>query len=208
MVDQHPFLLEALARINNNTFFSNNTSRQHVIFYHPQPVHVFLHLNNSSSNKWFNFKVPSWSIYTIIPFLACSPTRHLKPIMPKFYHVLAQGQAFNLQLDQSSHPFNYIPQFFAQHFVRIFDYPILQLQASLDVCAHIPSTLWVSTSYVVLMAMNTLEFMMQFTTPLSPLHKMLVSTWDENNYIHFFQPHSIPLVDRLTLCLPKMTFTP
>jgi hypothetical protein len=29
------------------------------------------------------------------------------------------------------------------------DYPIPRLQASLDVCAHIPLTLWVSTFYVV-----------------------------------------------------------
>jgi hypothetical protein len=36
---------------------------------------------------------------------------------------------------------------------------------------------------------------------------MLVFTWDENNYMHFFQPHSTPLVDESTLCLPKMTFT-
>jgi hypothetical protein len=73
------------------------------------------------------------------------------PIVPKFYHVLAQGWALNLQLNQSSQPFDYFPHFFAQHFVHDFDYPIPQLQASLDVCAHIPSTLWVSTSYIVLM---------------------------------------------------------
>jgi hypothetical protein len=34
------------------------------------------------------------------------------------------------------------------------------------------------------------------------------STWDKNNYMCFFQSHSSPLVDELTLCLPKMTFTP
>jgi hypothetical protein len=58
------------------------------------------------------------------------------------------------------------------------------------------------------MATNALGHMMQFVTPLLPLHEMLVSTWDENNYMHFLQPHSTPLVDELTLCLPKMTFTP
>jgi hypothetical protein len=116
-----------------------------VIFYHPQSVFVFLHLNNSLGNKWFNFKVPFRSICTIIPFLTCFLTRHPRPIMPKFYHVLAQGQAPSLQLNHFSQPFNYLPQFFAQHFVRVLDYPILQLQTSLDMCAHIPSTLWVST---------------------------------------------------------------
>jgi hypothetical protein len=100
------------------------------------------------------------------------------------------------------------PQFFAQHFVHNLDYFISQLHASFDVCAHIPSTLWVSTFYIVLMATNTLEPMMQFVTPLPPLHDMLVSTWEKNNYMRLFQPHSSPPIDELTLCLPKMTFTP
>jgi hypothetical protein len=42
-----------------------------VIFYSPKFVHVFLYLNNSSGNKWFDFKIPSWNVYTTIPFLAC-----------------------------------------------------------------------------------------------------------------------------------------
>jgi hypothetical protein len=37
---------------------------------------------------------------------------------------------------------------------------------------------------------------------------MLVSMWDENNYMRFFQPHSIPFIDELTLSSPKMAFTP
>jgi hypothetical protein len=36
-----------------------------------------------------------------------------------------------------------------QCFEYDLDFPIPQLQVSLDVCAHIPLTLWVSTSYVV-----------------------------------------------------------
>jgi len=91
MVDQHPFLVEAVTQINNNTFLSNNTSRQHVIFYHPQPVHVFLHFNNSSCNKLFNFKIPSRSISTIIPFPICSLMGHLKPIMLEFIMFWPKG---------------------------------------------------------------------------------------------------------------------
>ncbi len=53
---------------------------------------VFLYLNNSLDNKWFNFKIPSQSVRTIIPSLACSPMRHLRPIVLAFYHVLAQGR--------------------------------------------------------------------------------------------------------------------
>jgi hypothetical protein len=52
------------------------------------------------------------------------------------------------------------------------------------VCTH-PIDSMVSTSYIVFMAMNTLEPMMQSVTPLPPLCEMLVSTWDENNYMRF-----------------------
>jgi hypothetical protein len=38
-------------------------------------------------------------------------------------------------------PFDYIFKLFAQHFIHDLDYPIPQLQASFDMCAHIPSTL-------------------------------------------------------------------
>jgi hypothetical protein len=54
--------------------------------------------------------------------------------------------------------------------------------------------------YVVLMATSTLEPMMQFATPLSPLHEMLISMLDKKYYMRFFQPHSTPFVDKSTLC--------
>ncbi len=44
--------------------------------------------------------------------------------------------------------------------------------------------------------------------PLPPLREMLVSTWDQNNYMCFLQPHSTPLINESTLCLPKMAFAP
>ncbi len=72
-------------------FFYSNTSRWHAIFYCPQFVHVFFLLNNSSGNKWFNFKVPSWSIYTIIPFPTWFSIGYLRLIVLEFYHVLALG---------------------------------------------------------------------------------------------------------------------
>jgi hypothetical protein len=50
--------------------------------------------------------------------------------------------------------------------------------------------------------------MMQFATPLLPLPKMLAFTWDENNYVCFLQPCSIPFVDESTLCSPKIAFAP
>jgi hypothetical protein len=41
----------------------------------------FFCLNNSLGNKWFNFKISFWIVYTIIPFSTCSLVRYLKPIM-------------------------------------------------------------------------------------------------------------------------------
>ncbi len=126
MVDQCPSFLKLQQESTITHFLSSNTLITHVIFQHPQPEHVFFHSNNSLDNKWFNFEIPSWIVYTIVPFLACFSMRHLKPIVPKFDLVLGQGQAFGLQFDQSSQPFDYLPQFFAQHFICDLYYPILQ----------------------------------------------------------------------------------
>jgi len=63
----------------------------------------------------------------------------------------------NLELKLSSQPFDYLLYFFPQHFICDLDYPILQLQASLNVCAHISSTLLVSTFCIMFMATNALE---------------------------------------------------
>jgi hypothetical protein len=57
------------------------------------------------------------------------------------------------------------------------------------------------------MATSAQEPMMQFATLLLPLRKMIVSTWDENNYMCFPQPHLTPFVDESTLCSIKMEFT-
>jgi hypothetical protein len=100
----------------------------------------------------------------------------LRPIVLGFYHVLAQGQVFGLQLDESFQPFNYLPHFFPCWFIRNSDYFIPQLLVSFDVCTHIPLILWVSTSYVAFITMNKLKSMMQFATLLSPLGEMLIFT--------------------------------
>jgi hypothetical protein len=38
---------------------------------------LFLHLNNSLGNKWFDFKIPFQSVCTIIPFPTCFPIEYL-----------------------------------------------------------------------------------------------------------------------------------
>ncbi len=120
----------------------------------PRPVCVFFHLNNSLGNKWFNFKIPSWSVYTIIPFPTCSPTGYFKPIMLEFYHVLGKGGCLVSKLTNLPNLSIIFPSLFNNILYTTWTSP------SLDVCAHIPLTLWVSTSYVVFMAMNALEPMM------------------------------------------------
>jgi hypothetical protein len=46
---------------------------------------------------------------------------------------------------------------------------------------------------------------MQFMTPLLTLRKMLVSTWDENNYMCFFEPH--PSLVSTNFMLTKIVIT-
>jgi hypothetical protein len=120
-------------------------------------------------NKWFIFKISFQNVCTIIPFLTCFLTGYLKPIVPVFYHVPALEQMF---YNLTNLP-NLLIIFLALW--MWLKLPHFQLHASLDVCAHIPSTLWVSISYIMPMAMNTLGPMVQFTTFLLPLCKMLFS---------------------------------
>jgi hypothetical protein len=101
---------------------------------------------------------------------------YLRPIKLEYYHVSALGWVFGLQLNQSSQPFNYPPQFSPQCFEHSSNYHIHQLQASFDVFAHIPLTLWVSIFCIAPMAMSTHGPMMQFVTLLLPLRKTLIST--------------------------------
>jgi len=74
-------------------------------------------------------------------------------------------------------------------------------------CTH-PIDVTLSTFLIMPTTMSTRAPMMQFVTFFLPLHKMSTAMWDKNNYTHFLQPHSTPLVDKLTLCSPKMEFTP
>jgi hypothetical protein len=147
-------------------FWSFNTSwQQHLpfpiilqsslqSFIAPNTCVFFFPLNNSSNNEWFTFKIPSKSVCTIIPFPTRSLTKYLKLLVFKFYHVLAFRQMFNLQLDQSSQPFDYLPHLSPQCFECGLDYHILQLHVSIDACAHIPLYLWVFTFYVAPMTMS------------------------------------------------------
>ncbi len=136
---------------------SNNNSRRHVIFYHLQHTYAFFLLNNLSNKKWFNFKIPSWSVHTIIPFPTRSPTWYLRPIMLEFYHVLALKWAFGLWLDQFPQPFDNLPQFYPQ----CFTWTTTSFNCKPpSICFHTPLTLWIFTFFIAPMAMSTWKPMM------------------------------------------------
>jgi hypothetical protein len=84
MVDHRSFLLEPLARVDNNNFPFQQHLKATCDFLLPQLVCVFFYLKNSSDNKWFNFNISFWSIYTIIPFLTCYLMTYLRPIVLEF----------------------------------------------------------------------------------------------------------------------------
>jgi len=98
IVDQYHFLLEALTGIDNNTFPFQQHLKMACVLLPPKPMHVFFHLNNSSNNKWFNFKISSWNICTVIPFPTCFLTKHLKLIMPEVCSSLGAGTWFIIRL--------------------------------------------------------------------------------------------------------------
>jgi hypothetical protein len=200
------FLFEALTQVNNNTFpfqqhfkvtcyflpllacvcpppFKQLIGQQMVWLQNPISKHVHRH---AISNMLFNEIFETHHAQILSCFgLKVGTWLTIQLIFPTFW---------------LSSPF------FPQCFERDLDYIILQLQVSFDSCAHISLTLWVSTSYVMLIATNTQEPMMQFITALLPLCEMLASMWDENNYMCFLQLRLILLVDNSTLCSPKMTF--
>jgi hypothetical protein len=86
MVDQCLFILEALAQVNNNTFFF----QQHFMW-------SFTTLNPCvSSSIWTTHRATNdstsrfhFGMSTIIPFPTCLSMKHMRPIVPEFYHVLA-----------------------------------------------------------------------------------------------------------------------
>jgi len=133
---------------------------------------------------------------------------HLRPIVPKFYMFSPRGKRLAYGLTNFPNLLIIFPNFLHNTLYATWITPSFNCRHPL-MCVHTSHQPYgYPPSYVVLMATNALETMMQFMTPLLSLHKMMVSTWDKNNYMRFLQPHSTPLVNESTLCLPKMAFTP
>ncbi len=91
MVDQCPFLFEALVGVVNNTFPFQQHLNNTCDFLAPPARACLFHLNNSLDNKWFNFEIP-WIVYTIVPFLTCFSMRHLRPLCPNLILFWVRGR--------------------------------------------------------------------------------------------------------------------
>ncbi len=167
MVDQLPFLLEALVQVQNNTFIFQQHLKVTCHLLPPLACACFLLFEQLSRQQMFQLKN------------SISECLHHHTLFNTFSDKISEAHhvcilsccspKLRLQFNQFSQPFNYFPWFFAQYFVHNLDYPIILLQVFLNMCAHIPSTLWLSTSYVVFMATNSWKHMMQFATHLLPL---------------------------------------
>ncbi len=90
MVDHCPFLLKALTWVDNNTFPFQQHLKATCDFLPPPARVCFLPFEQLIGQQMLNIKIPSWSVCTIMPFFTCFSMGHLKPIVLKFYHVLAQ----------------------------------------------------------------------------------------------------------------------
>jgi hypothetical protein len=96
MVDQRPFFFETLAWVDNNIFLFQQHLKVACNLLSPLTCACLLPLNNSLGNKRFNFKISFRNICIIIPFPTCFPTRYMRLIVFKSYHVSASGWAFGL----------------------------------------------------------------------------------------------------------------
>jgi hypothetical protein len=85
MINQYPFLFEALAQINNIFLFHQHFKVACDFLPPSVRAHLFMfkHLIGQQMIQFQN------SILEIIPFPTCCLMGDLKPIVPKFYHVLA-----------------------------------------------------------------------------------------------------------------------
>jgi hypothetical protein len=179
MVNQCPFLFEALMQVNNNTFpFQQHlnatcdllppptSSCLHLFeqFIGQQTVHLqdsiseHLHhhtLFNMLSNKIFEAHcVQIWSCSS----LGASVWFIIWPIFLTFQSSSPIYLHNALDMIYTTTSCNYMPPSMCMHtFHWPYGYPLI---------------------YIALMAMNAWG-------PLLPLHEMLVFTWDENNYVCF-----------------------
>jgi len=208
MVNQHPFLLKALMQIDNNTFpfqlhliatchllpplawtcfplFEELIGQQMVHFQDSILEHLHHHTFFSMfSNGIFKAhcaQILSWFGFGVNTWFI------IQPIFPTFQ---LSSQVFCTLLWtwlELSHPsIACLPW-------CVYTHPIDPMGIHLLLCAHDNER--TKTRDVI---RDTFVAIVQDVG----------SMWDENNYMHFLQLHSIPPIDKLTLCSLKIEFAP
>jgi hypothetical protein len=156
-----------------------------------------------------HFKIPFWSICTIIPSLTCFPMKFFKPIITKFYHVWALGWVLGLIIRLI------FPTF--QLFSPIFSTSLwMWLGLAHPSIASLPQ--WVCTHPIDSMGIHLLccAHDSECMGTHDAIHNIFVAivrdvglyVGQEQLHAHFFQQCSPPLFDESTLCSLKMEFAP
>jgi hypothetical protein len=208
MVDQHPFLLETLTQVDKNTF----PFQQHLKVtcdLLPPPTRVcllpFKQLIGQQVVHFQDYILKCLHLHTLsrmffngtfeahrVQILSCSGPKAsiwfiVRPVFPTF-------RLFSPIFCSALHMQLGLPHPSIVSILRcVCTHPIDPIGIHFLRCAH--GNKCIGTHDAI-------------HDTFAPLHEMLVSTWDENNYMHFLQPHSIPFINESTLCLPKMAFAP
>jgi len=91
MVDQRLFLLEALTQVNNNTFPFQQHLKGACDLLPPPTRACFLSFEQLTGQQMVLFQNSISKCLHHHNLSKCSLTRYMKPIVPKFYHVLVKG---------------------------------------------------------------------------------------------------------------------
>jgi hypothetical protein len=148
-------------------------------------MHVFFCLNNSSDNKWFDFKIPPQSICTTTLFPTCSLIGYLKPSYSNFIMFWPKGRclAYNLTSLPTFHLCSTI------FFITLWTWLGLPHPSIIGipwcVCTHPINFMGIHFLRYVHGNEHTKTHDAMYNTLLL-LRDKLASMWDENNYMHFF----------------------
>jgi hypothetical protein len=106
-------------------------------------MRVSLHLNNSSNNKWLNFKIPSWSVCTIIPFYHVHQWHIWGPLCSNCIVLWLRDRCLTYNSTNFPNLSIVFPSCFPLHFVCDLDYPSFNCRHRIDpmginllCCAH------------------------------------------------------------------------
>ncbi len=147
MVDQCPFLFIALMQVDIDTFPFQQHLKMGCDLLSPLTRVCFLPFEQFIKQQMVQFENSILEHLHHHAFSILSLMRYLKPIVPKFYHVLP----LNMHLAYSSTSLPSLSITFLNFFHSILTWlrlPHLSIVGAIDVGAHIPSTLYACTCCV------------------------------------------------------------